>query len=123
MTSARRVLIVDDEPDIREGVGRWLNACGYETSVAFDGDAGVAAAHATNPDAILLDVMMPRKDGLQALEELRASPDTSGIPIVMLSASLRDEQRALDAGATFFVHKPYDGKKLVAAVQSAIESS
>lgn len=121
MTSTKKVLIVDDEADIREGVGRWLSAGGYETSVAVDGDAGVAAAQAAAPDAILLDVMMPRKDGLQALAELRANPDTSRIPIVMLSASMRDEQRALDAGAKFFVHKPYDGKKLIAAVKAAIE--
>lgn len=121
MTAPHRVLVVDDEADIREGVGRWLSACGYQTNFAVDGEAGVAAARETIPDAILLDVLMPRKGGLEALAELRARPATSQIPIVMLSASLRDEQRALDAGARFFVHKPYNGKKLVAAVKAAID--
>jgi DNA-binding response OmpR family regulator len=120
MTATGVVLIVDDEPDIREGVGRWLSACGYETKFAQDGEEGVLAAQACTPDAIVLDVLMPKKDGFQTLAELGVDPRTSSIPVVMLSASLREEHRALDAGAKFFLHKPYDGKKLIAAVKAAI---
>ena len=120
MTTLQRALIVDDEPDIRDGVSRWLKAGGYETSMATDGEAGLRAARESAPDVILLDVRMPKMGGMQALTELRADAGTSGIPVIMLSASLRDEQLALDAGATFFVHKPYDGRRLVAAVSAAI---
>lgn len=116
----QRVLIVDDEADIRDGVSRWLGASGFETCCASDGESGVKSAKANAPDAILLDVLMPKKDGMQTLAELRACPQTKRIPVVMLSASLRDEHRALDAGARFFVHKPYDGKKLVSAVRAAL---
>jgi CheY-like chemotaxis protein len=115
-----RVLVIDDESDICDGVSRWLDACGYETCSAQDGKMGVAAANENLPDAIILDMLMPKMDGMETLTTLHASEQTREIPVVMLSASLRDEQRALEAGATFFIHKPYDGKKLVGAVQAAI---
>lgn len=121
MCAMQKVLVVDDEADIREGVRRWLHASGYVTDSACDGEQGIEAAQASPPDAILLDVLMPKKDGMQTLAEIRTCPRTHHIPVVMLSASLRDEQRALDAGAKYFVHKPYDGKRLVATVKAAIE--
>ena len=120
MVETQKVLVVDDEQDIREGVSRWLRASGYDTYLAEDGDTGIQSAQELIPDAILLDVLMPMKGGMQTLAELRANTQTSAIPVVMLSASLRDEQQALDAGAKFFVHKPYEGKKLVHAVRTAI---
>ncbi len=123
MTEKSRILVVDDEPDIREGVSRWLNAAGYETLIAGNGEEGMATASQDMPQAILLDVLMPKKDGMETLAELRASKETRNIPVVMLSASLRDEQRALDAGAKFFVQKPYDGKKLVSTVKAAIDQT
>ena len=123
MNETQRILIVDDEADIRDGVQRWFHAAGFETATACDGDQGIASANAVTPHAILLDMLMPNKDGIETLAELRASKRTADIPVVMLSASLRDEQVALDAGAKFFLHKPYDGKKLVHAVQTAIVQS
>ena len=121
MTAGKRVLIVDDEADIRAGVSRWLDAVGIETSSAEHGEAGIESARANPPDAILLDVLMPGKDGMQTLAELHASPCTQDIPVVVLSASLRDEQRALEAGARFFVHKPYDRDNLLCAVRAAMD--
>lgn len=117
---AKRILIVDDEQDIVDGVTRWLAAAGYDTLTASDGQQGVESATENRPDAILLDVLMPKKDGMETLAELRARDRTNQIPVVMLSASLRDEQRALDAGARFFVHKPYEGKNLVNTVKTAV---
>lgn len=121
MNNQRRVLIVDDEPDIRDGVSRWLSAAGYAIVTAEDGEQGVKAALEIRPDAILLDVRMPRLDGMEALALLRRDERTEAIPVVMLSASLRDEQRALDAGARFFVQKPYSGKSLVSVVAAACD--
>ena len=120
MSSSKRVLVVEDERDIQDGVCRWLNASGYETQSAFDGVEGIEAARAQRPDVILLDVLMPKKSGLETLGELRMDPQTANIPVVMLSASLRDEQQTLDAGARFFVLKPYSGKTLVGAVAAAL---
>lgn len=123
MADWKRVLVVDDEPDIRQGVSRWLQRDGIEPLFAEDGEIGVAAARAYAPDAILLDMLMPKLDGLQTLALLRADAETANIPVVMLSASLRDQQRALNAGAKFFVHKPYNGKHLLAAVNTAIDQA
>lgn len=120
MTNDKCVLVVDDEEDIRDGVSRWLRAAGFETITAADGEQGLAKAMEIAPHAILLDMLMPRKDGLQTLSELRQHRETSDIPVVMLSASLRDEERTLDAGARYFVHKPFDGKTLVSTIRAAI---
>ena len=121
MSDKKLVLIVDDEADIRDGVARWLSATGFETIVAGDGVEGLESALANKPDIILLDVLMPRKDGMETLRDLRANAATYEIPVIMLSAHLRDEQQALDAGARFFVHKPYDGKKLIQTVKATVE--
>lgn len=120
MDDSRKILIVDDEHDIREGVSYRLRAAGYATLSAENGIEGIASARLHRPDAILLDVQMPEKDGIETLREMRRDTEISSIPIVMLSASLRDELRALDAGARFFVQKPYDGSQLLFALEAAL---
>lgn len=123
MTTANRsVLLIDDDCEIVEGASCRLRAKGYRTISAPDGQQGIEAARESQPDAIVLDVRMPRMDGLAALENLRHDERTQNIPIVMLSASLVDQQAALDAGARFFLTKPYEGRDLVTAVESAIDS-
>ncbi len=96
-----------------------LKSAGYHTSVASDGDEGVRKAIEDKPDAIVMDVRMPKKDGMAALIELKEMEQTKCIPVVMLSASIVDQQRALDAGARFFLTKPYQGQDLVASVSAA----
>ena len=98
-------------------------AAGYRTLAAYDGEQGVSSAKDNRPDAIVLDVRMPRVDGLTALKRLRGSDDTRHIPVVMVSASLVDQHEALDSGARFFLSKPYQPKSLLAAVQSAMSES
>ncbi len=120
---SKRVLLVDDEPEVRHGAKLWLSAAGYQTSEARDGEQAIAAAVHDKPDAIVLDVRMPQTDGFTAMSELLRRKDTKHIPIIMLSASLVDQQRALDAGARFFLTKPYAGDKLVAAVNAAVLNS
>jgi DNA-binding response OmpR family regulator len=120
MTNDKHVLIVDDEEELVRGISLWLTKAGFDTFVAHDADEAVAAAQTRQPDAVVLDVRMPGRDGLSALKELRNSPATMHIPVVMLSASLIDQQRALDAGARYFLSKPYEGKELIAAVTAAI---
>lgn len=117
---AGHVLIVDDEADIRDGVSLWLSSSGFTTATAGDGNECMHSAEVKLPDCILLDVLMPRKDGMQTLKELKSRPLMAHIPVIMLSASLRDEQRALDAGAKYFIHKPYSGKHLLTAVRAAL---
>jgi CheY-like chemotaxis protein len=120
MGRGRQILVVDDEAEVVRGISLWLAAAGFATYTAANGDDIVATAQKCKPHAIVLDVRMPGRDGLGVLEELRRSEGTMHIPVVMLSASLVDQQRALDAGARFFLPKPYEGKHLVAALKAAI---
>ncbi len=119
MPNANCVLVVDDDRDVLLGTRLRLEFAGYETLTAFDGQEGFESALRHHPDAILLDVRMPRLDGLQALTKLQDREETRHIPVVMLSASLVDQQAALDAGAKYFLTKPYQGKTLLAAIKSA----
>jgi two-component system nitrogen regulation response regulator NtrX len=119
-----RILLVDDEPNIRRMVGALLQSEGFDTTEAANGAAAVAAAGQTPPDTVLLDLMMPGAlDGLATLEELkRLSPD---VPVIMMSgkASLSDAVRATKLGAFQFLEKPLTPEGLLVAVRSALELS
>lgn len=119
MSNAKRILLVEDDHDVATGTSLRLRRAGYDVIHAGDGEQGLSAAMTHGPDAILLDVRMPRISGLDLLGILRRSHHTRRIPVVMLSASLVDQQAALEAGARFFLRKPYDGEMLLAAVESA----
>ena len=123
MKSPRQVLVVDDDQDIARGTDLRLRAAGYSTLCAHSGERGLSLAAKEHPDAIVLDVRMPGMDGLTMLSRLREREDTRRIPVVMLSASLRDQQKGLDAGARVFLPKPYRGPMLVEAVQRAIDDA
>ena len=116
------VLIVDDEPNIRRMVGALLSAEGYEVRDAQDGATGVALAIETEPDVLLLDLMMPGDiDGLGALSRMReALPD---VPVVMMSgrAGLSDAVKATKLGAFNFLEKPLSPEGVLLALASAME--
>jgi len=114
------LLLVDDDKDVLRGVSKRFDSAGFDILLAYDGDECLACASEHQPDAIVLDVRMPRKDGLSTLAELQCEETTKGIPVVMLSASLSDQRAALEAGARFFLGKPYSGSMLIDAVRTAI---
>jgi CheY-like chemotaxis protein len=116
------VLLVDDNHELVDAAALRLRAAGYETLRAYDGQQCIASAVSHHPDAILLDVQMPVKDGLTALAELQASEATRSIPIVMLSASIVDEQAALQTGARFFLKKPYESQNLLRALATVMRN-
>jgi two-component system phosphate regulon response regulator PhoB len=120
LDNGNSVLLVDDDRDVAAGASLRLRAAGYRTLTAHDGHEGIRVAKAKRPAAIVLDVRMPHLNGLAALRELRTDRRTRGIPVVMLSASLVDQQAALDAGARYFLTKPYQPASLVTAVERAI---
>ena len=117
-----RVLLVDDEANIRRMVGALLQSEGFETAEAANGTAAIAATEQDLPDAILLDLMMPPgPDGLATLEELkRRAPD---VPVIMMSgkATLSDAVRATKLGAFQFLEKPLTPEGVLVAIRSAIE--
>lgn len=114
------VLVVDDDVEVSQCLGVRLEAAGFHVITAGDGEAGLSAVHEHRPDAVVLDVRMPKKDGMTVLRELRRNPATMLTPIVMLSASVRDQHRALDAGASYFVPKPYEASQVLSALESSL---
>ncbi len=116
----KKVLIIDDDREILRGLSIRLKAAGYEINTACNGQQGLSDANEKQPDAIVLDVRMPGMDGLTTLEKLREQPTTKTIPVIMLSASIVDQAKALELGARYFLEKPYDTKKLTTALHAAI---
>lgn len=123
MTRHGTILIVDDDPEIREGVDLWLTSVGYQTRRCINGEECLAAVREEQPDLILLDVLMPVRDGFSTLHQLKSQVVTASIPVVMFSANLRDQQKALDAGAEFFVEKPYEGRDLIHTIDCTLQQS
>jgi CheY-like chemotaxis protein len=123
MTASKRILIVDDDRDIRLGTHFRLRSAGYETLLEENGQRGIDSAEQHHPDAIVMDIKMPEMDGVTALELLRESPSTCDIPVVIVSASPGEEARALQQGASYFIRKPYSAGALIAAVNAVTECS
>lgn len=121
MEPKRKVLIVDDEADNRDLVDQILSEK-FEVVTAADGEEGLRMARAELPDLILLDITMPKLDGISVCETLRTNEATKHIPIIMLTASSDVDHRiqSFMTGADDFVPKPFRPKELVARVQSKI---
>ncbi|NJL83038.1 MAG: response regulator [Chloroflexaceae bacterium] len=107
---AKRILVIDDEEDIQTVVRIGLSLQGWEAISATSGKQGIALALALQPDAILLDMMMPVMDGLSTLKELRSHPDGKHIPAIFLTAQAdaSDRQRLYLAGSSGIIAKPFD---------------
>ena len=108
---ARKVLIIDDEDDIRQVAALSLESvAGWEVILANSGAQGLARAIEHQPDAILLDVMMPGMDGPTTFRELRANPATARIPVLLLTAKVQstDQRRFADLGVEAVLFKPFD---------------
>jgi adenylate cyclase len=122
MREPPRVLVVDDNPANLEILETRLARQGYEVVTAKDGDEALAAARARTPDLILLDVMMPGKDGIQVCRELKADPGLPFMPIILVTAKADpgDIVAGLDAGGDEYITKPVDHAALVARVRSIL---
>ena len=119
MEPKKTVLIVEDEMNIVDIVRFNLQREGYATLEAYDGEAGLALAREKKPDLILLDVMMPKKNGIDTLKELRQTHQT---PVIMLTArgSELDRVLGLELGADDYIEKPYNPAELLARVQAQL---
>ncbi|MDT0442027.1 response regulator transcription factor [Streptomyces johnsoniae] len=119
-TPGSRILIADDEPAVREALRRSLTFEGYRTETAADGIEALAKRESWAPDAIVLDVLMPRMDGLTAARRLRALGDR--VPILMLTArdTVGDRVSGLDAGADDYLVKPFELDELLARLRALL---
>jgi two-component system, OmpR family, response regulator MprA len=115
-----RVLVVDDEPAVRDAVRRALVLSGYEVQQAADGEEALSALAAAAPDAVVLDVLMPGVDGLEVCRRLRAAGDRT--PVLMLTArdAVADRVTGLDAGADDYLVKPFALEELLARLRALL---
>ncbi|MER7404135.1 response regulator transcription factor [Streptomyces sp. NPDC000070] len=120
---SQRILIVDDEPAVREALQRSLAFEGYGTEVAVDGADALEKAAAYRPDLVVLDIQMPRMDGLTAARRIRSTGDTT--PILMLTArdTVGDRVTGLDAGADDYLVKPFELDELFARIRALLRRS
>jgi DNA-binding response OmpR family regulator len=114
-----KILIAEDEPDIRELVAFMLRFAGYEVLAASNGEEAVQAATRETPDLILLDVRMPRMTGYEACRLIKANPNLQDVPVVFLSAKGQESeiQSGLDAGAEEYLLKPFSPDELTNRVR------
>jgi DNA-binding response OmpR family regulator len=120
---SKRVLIVDDEPNIVVSLEYLMKKEGFEVAVAADGDAALEQLRTFRPDLVLLDIMMPKKSGYEVCEAARTDPDLAGIRIVMLTAKGRDLEvaKGMALGADAYVTKPFSTKDLVTLVKALLD--
>jgi|SRR5579875_953647 len=119
----RRILIIDDEEDIRTVAALTLETvAGWEVMTATNGREGIDRARQENPDAILLDVMMPEMDGPTTFGMLQATPETGHIPVLLLTAKVQavDQQRFAGLGVAGVLFKPFDPLTLAAQIASIL---
>ncbi len=117
-----KVLLVEDNEESRDGLARRLRRKGYETLLAVDGREAVRVARAEAPDLILMDMSLPGLDGWEATRQLKAAPQTRGIPVIALTAHAMagDREKALEAGCDDYDTKPVEFARLLGKMESAL---
>jgi two-component system cell cycle response regulator DivK len=118
-----KLLLVEDNEMNRDMLSRRLERKGFTVVIAVDGEQGVRLARAEKPDLILMDMSLPVLDGWEATRQLKAAPETSGIPIIALTAHAMsaDEQKAREVGCNDFDTKPIDLARLLEKIQVQLD--
>ena len=121
---SQSVLIVDDEPNIVRSLEFLMTKAGYEVRVARDGEQALNEIAQAPPDLVLLDAMMPKRDGFDVCQTIRANQDWAGIRVIMLTAKGRDIERekGLAMGADDYITKPFSTREVVAQVEKILSS-
>jgi DNA-binding response OmpR family regulator len=121
----KRILIVDDEPNIVVSLEFLMKREGFEVAVATDGEAALKSVEEKKPDLVLLDIMLPKKNGFEVCQTIRANPELQEVKIVMLTAKGRDTEVAKGTalGADAYMTKPFSTKDLIAQVRQILGES
>lgn len=103
----KKLLIVEDEPVLNKALQDFLSAEGFDVVTAVDGEEGIRKAHSEMPDLVLLDIILPKKDGYEVIKEIKNDEKTRNIPIILLTnlGSINDVEKALELGATTYLVK------------------
>ncbi|MBX7253958.1 MAG: response regulator, partial [Candidatus Promineofilum sp.] len=118
----RRILVVDDDREVVRLIRAYLEQAGFEVLVAYDGDTAVHVIRRDRPDLLLLDLMLPGKDGWEITRLVRGDPALAHTPIIMLTARVDDTDKiiGLELGADDYVTKPYNPREVVARVRARL---
>lgn len=121
----KKILVVDDEADIREIIQARLISNGYEIIAAEDGFIALSLAKREKPDLIILDIMMPRMDGYSALRELRKDNETADIPVLILSVKEKDKMEDMFyfQNISDYIEKPFDSEELLEKVKRILQEN
>lgn len=119
-----RVLIVEDEPNIVLSLEILLRRAGYETASTGDGEEAMELIRRTRPDVVLLDIMLPKRNGYEVCRSVKSEPDLSSIPVIMLTAKGQEVEilKGLELGASAYIAKPFGNAEVLEAVRAALES-
>ena len=119
----KRILIVDDEPNIVVSLEFLMKREGFEVAVSGDGEAALKSVEEKTPNLVLLDIMLPKKNGFEVCQTIRANPAWQGVKIVMLTAKGRDTEVAKGTalGADAYMTKPFSTKDLIAQVRQMLD--
>lgn len=114
-----RVLIAEDEPNIVESLAFLLRRAGYDVASALDGEAALAELRARAPDLMILDLMLPRRNGFEVLKAIKADPALRSMPVLVLTAKgqPQDRRRAEEIGVEAFMTKPFSNRDIVDEVR------
>jgi len=125
MPFLKKLLVVEDEDAVAHLIEAWLGDAGYLCMRARDGEEALGILRKESPDLVILDVLMPKLDGLEVVRRIKADPVLSAVPVLMLTAlhSIDDRVRGLDAGADDYLSKPFDMRELLARCQSLLRHS
>lgn len=118
----KRILVIDDEPELVKAIQIRLEIAGYETLVAHDGMEGLDKARKENPDLILLDLMLPKMDGYKVCALLKRDKNYSKIPVIMLTARTLEKQQKLgiELGADAYITKPFQYEVVLAKIKELL---
>ena len=119
----KKILFIEDEPTLQKTVGEVLSQEGFKIFEALDGEEGLMMAKSEKPDLILLDLILPKKNGFEVLQELKADEETANLKVIVLTnlESSQDVERALALGATnYLVKANYDLEEVVAKIKELL---
>ncbi len=122
---SKKILLVDDEPSILLSLEFLMEQEGYDVYTATDGDEALQSVREKLPDLILLDIMMPKRDGFEVCQIIRANPEWKETKIILLTAKGRevDQEKGLALGADDYITKPFATRELIKKVNMILESS
>ena len=120
----RRILVVDDEPVVVKTLSKVIRRQGFDVVSAADGEEALKKVRSSNPDLVILDIQMPKLDGIEVLQRIKGSPETASLPVIMLTAKVGDEDtlKGYKYGANYYIPKPFEMDEVLQGIEMIFKS-